>query len=108
EDFHGLRTASGEFFDMNELTAAHPTYPFGTVVLVTNLRNDRQVKLRITDRGPTEKYQDEGRIIDVSRGAAEKLKFVEQGLASVRIEVLKFGDGIYRAETDPKSLASSE
>lgn len=104
EDFHGARTASGEFFDMTELTAAHPTYPFGTVVRVTNLHNDRKVQLRITDRGPTEKYQNEGRIIDVSREAAETLRFVERGVASVRVDVLKWGDGVYREE----SLSSAE
>jgi rare lipoprotein A len=108
EDFHGLRTASGEIFDMMELVAAHPSYPFGTVLRVTNLHNDRQVKLKVIDRGPTAKYQDQGRIIDVSRGAAEQLNFVKRGLTPVRIEVLKWGDGIYRAEAKPSSLAAAE
>lgn len=108
DDFHGLRTASGEFFDMTELVAAHPTYPFGTVVRVTNLNNDRKVRLRVIDRGPTEKYQEQGRIIDVSHGAAEKLRFVEQGLTRVRVEVLEWGDGVYRAEEKPESLVSRE
>lgn len=98
EDFHGLRTASGEIFDMTKLVAAHPSYPFGTVLRVTNLENEKAVRLRVTDRGPTEKYQNHGRIIDVSRGAAEKLNFVEDGVASVRVEVLAWGDGRYRAE----------
>lgn len=98
EEFHGLRTASGEIFDMTKLVAAHPSYPFGTVVRVTNLENDKAVRLRVTDRGPTEKYQNEGRIIDVSRGAAEKLNFVEDGVAAVRVEVLAWGNGRYRAE----------
>jgi rare lipoprotein A len=97
-DFHGLRTASGEIFDMSELVAAHPSYPFGTVVRVTNLENDRAVRLRIIDRGPSEKYRDEGRIIDVSLGAAKKLAFVDDGVAPVRVEVLAWGDGRYRAE----------
>jgi rare lipoprotein A len=98
DDFHGLRTASGEIFDMTELVAAHPTYPFGTVVRVTNLENDKAVRLRIVDRGPTTRYQDQGRIIDVSFGAAKKLNFVEDGIAPVRVEVLAWGDGRYRAE----------
>lgn len=98
KNFHGLRTASGEIFDMTELVAAHPTYPFGTVVRVTNLENEKAVRLRVIDRGPTEKYQGAGRIIDVSRGAAEKLNFVKDGLAAVRVDVLAWGDGRYRAE----------
>ena len=98
DDFHGLRTASGEIFDMSKLVAAHPSYPFGTVVRVTNLENDKAVRLRIVDRGPTGKYQEQGRIIDVSLGAAKKLNFVEDGIASVRVEVLAWGDGRYKAE----------
>lgn len=82
EKFHGRRTASGERFDMNELTAAHRTLPFGTRVQVTNLANGEQVVVRINDRGPVK----ESRIIDVSYAAARRLKFVREGLTRVRIE----------------------
>ena len=82
--FHGRTTASGEPFDMNALTAAHPSLPFGTMVRVTNLANGRWVVVRITDRGPFKKR----RIIDVSRHAAEHLGFLRAGLAKVRVEVI--------------------
>lgn len=71
------------------MTAAHRTLPFGTVVLVKDLDNGRAVKVRINDRGPFIR----GRIIDLSRGAARKLGMLEAGLAHVRIEVLRWGDG---------------
>jgi rare lipoprotein A len=82
--FHGRTTASGEPYDMNDLTAAHPNLPFGTKVRVTNLANGRSVVLRINDRGPYVKP----RIIDVSRQAAERLGFRRAGLAKVRVEVI--------------------
>jgi len=89
--FHGQTTASGARFDMNAMVAAHPSYPFGTVVRVTNLENDRSVSVRILDRGPAARIQAEGVIIDVSRGAAERLGFIREGRVRVRIEVLEFG-----------------
>lgn len=82
--FQGRPTASGEPFDMNALTAAHPSLPFGTRVRVTNLANGRSVVLRINDRGPYKKR----RIIDVSRRAAAHLGFLRAGLAKVRVEVI--------------------
>jgi rare lipoprotein A len=82
--FHGRLTASGEVFDMHELVAAHRTLPLGTVARVTNLANGRSVVVRITDRGPYIK----GRILDVSKGAAQALAFVRDGLTRVRIEIL--------------------
>lgn len=75
------RTASGERFNPQAMTAAHRTLPIGTSVKVTNLANGREVVVRINDRGPFS----HGRIIDVSRGAAEALDFVSRGLAKVRI-----------------------
>lgn len=84
ETFHGRTTASGEPYDMNALTAAHPSLPFGTMVRVTNLANGRSVVVRINDRGPYKKR----RIIDVSRHAAEHLGFRRTGLAKVRVEVI--------------------
>lgn len=86
---HGRKTANGEIYDMNALTAAHRTLPLGTWVRVTNLGNGRTVVVRLNDRGP---YID-GRIIDLSRKAAEVLGMVEKGLAEVSIEVLKRASG---------------
>ena len=73
--FHGRLTASGEKFDMHELTAAHPTLPFGTVVRVQSLANGRTVDVRINDRGPHIKQ----RVIDLSRAAAKALGLIDAG-----------------------------
>lgn len=78
----GRPTASGEPFDPNAMTAAHRTLPLGAVVRVTNMANGRTVKVRINDRGPS----DTSRIIDLSRGAAQALGFVEDGVIKVKIE----------------------
>ena len=83
--FHGRKTASGERYDMHELTAAHPTLPFGTRVRVKRLDNGRDVVVRITDRGPFH----EGRIIDLSKRAAREIGLLEPGTARVRIEVIR-------------------
>ena len=82
---HGKRTASGERFDQHALTAAHRQLPFGTRVLVTNLDNQRTVMVRITDRGPHTR----GRLIDVSRAAAEQLGMIGSGTAKVRVQDLE-------------------
>lgn len=82
--FHGRRTANGEIYDMNDMTAAHRTLPLPTMVRVTNLSNGRTVKLRVNDRGPFAKQ----RIIDVSRRAAQVLGFKNKGVTRVRVEVL--------------------
>lgn len=82
-DFHNRHTASGERYDMHDLTAAHRTLPLDTVVRVTNLENDRSVLVRINDRGPFAR----GRVIDVSREAAELLGMTKAGVVPVRIEV---------------------
>jgi rare lipoprotein A len=89
--FHGKQTASGINFDMKSMVAAHPSYPFGTVVRVTNVRNGRAVELRIVDRGPARGPRSEGVIIDVSQGAATSLNFVRSGRTPVRVEVLRWG-----------------
>ena len=81
---HGRRTASGERFDMHALTAAHRSLPFGSRVRVTNLHNQRSVVVRINDRGPYAR----GRIIDLSRAAAERLGMLRSGVAPVRVEQL--------------------
>lgn len=83
--FHGRQTANGETYDQNDLTAAHQTLPLPSVVRVTNLENGRSLVLRINDRGPFVA----GRIIDVSRRAAQLLKFRDQGTTRVRVEVLE-------------------
>lgn len=83
-DFHGRKTANGEHFDHDTLTAAHKTWPFGTLVRVTNLTNDRSVIVRVNDRGPVER----SRVIDLTRRAAEYLGFVERGIVRVKIEVV--------------------
>lgn len=82
--FHGRKTASGETFDMNAMTACHPTLPFGSLVRVVNLRNHRAVVVRITDRGLL--YND--RIMDLSYGAAAKLGMIRSGVAPVKIQIL--------------------
>src|SRR5499427_6510892 len=84
-DFMGKPTASGEPYDMYDMTAAHPTLPLGTYVRVTNLRNDRAVVVRINDRGPVVP----GRIIDLSYSAATVLKFQTQGIQRVRLDVVR-------------------
>jgi rare lipoprotein A len=76
---------------MNALIAAHPSYPFGTVLRVTNVRNGRAVEVRVVDRGPARGPRAEGVIIDVSYGAAQTLNFVRSGRTRVRVEVLRWG-----------------
>ena len=90
-EFHGKITASGARFNMNALVAAHPSYPFGTLVRVTNLANGRSTRVRIVDRGPAPRQRAEGVVIDVSRRAAEALGFIQQGQARVRLDVLRWG-----------------
>lgn len=86
--FNGRHTASGERFNMNAMTACHPTLPFGSVVRVVNRDNHRSVVVRITDRGELLG----GRVIDLSYGAAKKLAMAKGGLASVELEVISLGD----------------
>ncbi|MDM7925515.1 MAG: septal ring lytic transglycosylase RlpA family protein [bacterium] len=89
DGFHGNKTASGEVFDRNQLTAAHRTLPFGTLCRVTNLSNGRSVVVRINDRGPFVK----GRIIDLSWAAAKRIGSDRAGVVDVKVEVLKRGGG---------------
>jgi rare lipoprotein A len=84
DKFEGRKTASGEIYRHDLLTAAHRTLPFGTRVKVTNLSNEKTVEVVVNDRGPFTK----GRIIDVSKSAAEKLDFINAGVTKVQIEVL--------------------
>lgn len=80
--FSGRRTASGERLHSDSLTCAHRSYPFGTLLKVTNITNGRQVVVRVNDRGPFRK----GRIIDLSWGAAKELGMIAQGIAPVTVE----------------------
>jgi rare lipoprotein A len=89
DKFEGRPTASGEKYKNSKLTAAHKSLPFGTKVKVTNVANSQSVAVIIKDRGP---YVD-GRIIDLSKSAAEKLGFINQGLAEVQVEVIDAGQG---------------
>ena len=88
-EFAGRRTANGERFDPNQLTMAHKTLPFGTLVRVTNLHNNLSVVLRVNDRGPFVA----SRVGDVSAGAARMLMMLQSGLARVRLEILKIAQG---------------
>lgn len=85
KDYHQKLTASGERYNMNDLTAAHASLPFGTRVKVTNLENGKKVTVRINDRGPSAK----GRIIDVSLRAARILDMIKAGVVRVRLEVIE-------------------
>jgi rare lipoprotein A len=87
--FNGRKTASGEVFDMYAMTACHPSLPFGSVVRVVNRRNHRSVVVRITDRGDL--LEDQGRIIDLSYGAAQALGMTWAGVAHVDLQVLSLG-----------------
>jgi rare lipoprotein A len=82
---HGRQTASGEIFDMNKMTAAHRSLPLGTRVRVTNLENGLAVAVKINDRGP---YID-GRVIDLSKGAAQALNMVRAGIVPVKVEEIE-------------------
>jgi rare lipoprotein A len=83
--YNGRRAASGEIFDMEQLTAAHQTLPFGTWVQVNDLDNGRQVNVRINDRGPFV----QGRIIDLSLAAARQIEMVGPGIARVRLRIIE-------------------
>lgn len=96
EAFHGKQAANGELFDMEALTAAHRTLPLGSVVRVVNLMNGKHVHVRITDRGP---YVN-GRILDLSRGAATQIGMLAGGLSIVRVQLV--------GERRPVALLSSE
>lgn len=85
EKYHGKKTASGEIYNMNDLTAAHPSLPFGVFLLVKNLKNNKSVIVRVNDRMPKFK----NRIIDLSFAAAKKLDMITEGVVEVKIYRLK-------------------
>jgi rare lipoprotein A len=84
--FDGNYTANGEVYDMNGVSAAHKTLPFGTVVRVIDLETGRSIVVRINDRGPFV----EGRIIDLSKGAAEKLGLIDRGITKVGLRIIRW------------------
>jgi rare lipoprotein A len=88
-DFHGLKTANGEVFDMDGISAAHPTLPLPSLVRVTNMENGRSLVLRVNDRGPFV----EDRLIDLSQAAARELGYERDGLAKVRVQFVQIADG---------------
>jgi rare lipoprotein A len=88
EEFQGRQTSNGETYDMNQLTAAHRTLPFNTLVKVINIQNGKSVVVRINDRGP---FKDD-RIIDLSFEAAKTIGMIGTGTTNVRLEVLELGD----------------
>jgi rare lipoprotein A len=93
ENFQGKPTASGEPYEMYDMTAAHLTLPLGSYVKVTNLRNGRAVVVRVNDRGPVVP----GRIIDLSYGAAQALQFRAKGLQRVRLDLVAPQDTVAKA-----------
>lgn len=103
DDFHGKSTANGELYDMNSLTAAHRTLPLPSMVRVTNLENGRALNLRVNDRGPFA----HGRIIDVSRRAAQLLGFEQQGTARVRVEILADDSRLMAGETQTGAVQAA-
>lgn len=88
DDFDGKQTANGEVFNMYELTAAHKEYPFNTLIRVTNLANMKTTIVRINDRGPFI----EGRIIDLSLGAAMQLDMLNAGVQEVQLDIIEWGE----------------
>jgi rare lipoprotein A len=104
DKFEGVQTASGQKYKRKKLTGAHKTLPFGTKVRITNLQNEKSVEIIINDRGP---YV-EGRIVDVSKAAAEKLGFLNQGIAEVKLEVIDAGDGKTEPEKRIEHVAVDE
>lgn len=95
DKFDGRNTANGEIFRQDSLTAAHKYLPFGTMVLVTNLKNNKQVTVRVNDRGPFVS----GRIIDLSRKGAESIDMINDGIVDVRIEAVlpqNVADSLYQ------------
>jgi rare lipoprotein A len=87
DEFNGRKTANGEIYNMYDLTAAHPTYPFNTKLKVINLQNGKSVEVRVNDRMP----QFKSRIIDLSLAAAKKIDMINVGIQEVKVEVLSWG-----------------
>jgi len=100
DKFEGRTTASGEIFRQDSLTAAHKHLPFGTIVLVTNLKNNQQVTVKINDRGPFVS----GRIIDLSKRGAQTINMINDGIVDVKIEAVipeNIADSLYQIINKP-------
>ncbi len=89
DKFNGRKTASGEIFSNDSLTAAHPKYPFGTMIRVTNLANKKSVVVRVNDRGPHVK----SRIVDLSKRAARAIDGIRAGIIDVKVELIRLPNG---------------
>lgn len=100
DSFHGKETAYGVKYNKKSLTAAHRELPYGTMVRVTRLDNNKSVVVKVTDKGPYKR----GRVVDLSRAAAERIGLIRDGLTEVKIEVVKRGTG--KANTDKKKSSS--
>jgi rare lipoprotein A len=98
--FNGRRTASGETFNNSQMTAAHRTLPFNTVVRVTNVDNNKSVEVRINDRGP----KSHSRIIDLSRTAAKEIDIIKNGIGNVKVEVIQ----LYYTAVDSDSIRKQD
>lgn len=104
DKFHGRKTASGELYNMNAMTASHRELPFGTLLRVKNTANGREVIVRVNDRGPYAK----GRIIDLSRAAAVKLDIITSGVGQVRIEKIEPGQQDLTPEEEAAAADSTK
>ena len=104
KQFHGRKTANGETYNMNALTAAHKTLPMPTYVKVTNLSNGRSIVLRVNDRGPFVA----GRLIDVSRRAAQLLGFQQKGVTQVRVQAVDENGRVRRGKKRPPRVLTTQ
>jgi len=107
--FHGKPTASGELYDKGKLTCAHKTYPFGTMLKVTRLDNNKSVQVRVTDRGPFIS----GRVVEISKAAAEAISLISDGSTRVKVELVKqaqpteaIAEAPKRVEEKPKTVVT--
>lgn len=91
-EWNRKKTASGRYFDTNQLTAAHKTLPFGSIVKVTNLSNGKSVNVTITDRGPYVA----GRVIDLSKASFSRIESLDKGVTKIQIEVIQYGNWKYK------------
>ncbi len=88
DKFHGRKTANGDIFDMYKLTAAHKSLPFGTILNVVNLRNNKSIRVRVNDRGPFVP----GRFLDLSYGAAKKIDLIKTGVTEIKATIIRLGE----------------
>ena len=101
-DFHGKKTSNGELFNMNDLTCAHKSLPFDTILKVTNLENGKSVNVRVNDRGPFILNRE----IDLSTQAAKDLDMVKSGTVKVKLEIVKKGQNTKLSVQTAKSAAA--